>query len=592
MSKVIEIKIPDIGDFKDVPVIELLVAPGDTVEKETSLITLETDKASMEVPSPQPGVVQAINVKVGDKLSEGSVILTLAVTEQSTASGSETPKTNQIPPASSATPSQPSATPVTQTAPPSPAPTADKHADVVVLGAGPGGYTAAFRAADLGKKVMLIERYSTLGGVCLNVGCIPSKALLHTAKVITEAADAQSHGITFGKPQIDLDQLRSWKESVIGKLTKGLKALAKQRKVDVVHGTGKSVTPHTIQVKTAEGHTTVSFDHCIIAAGSSVSLIPGFPYDDPRLMDSTDALELRDIPNHLLIIGGGIIGLEMATVYSALGSKISVVEWMDQLIPGADPDLVKPLQRRLQKQYQAIYLKTKVTRIEAQESGLTVTFEGDNAPTPQTYDRILVAVGRRPNGHTLGADEIGIQVNERGFISVDQQMRTSLPHIFAIGDIVGEPMLAHKATYEGKLAAEVISGHKVAFDARTIPSVAYTDPEIAWMGLTEKEALRQGIEFEKVSFPWAASGRAISMTREEGLTQLLFDKQTRRILGAGIVGVNAGELIAETVLALEMGADMQDIGLTIHPHPTLSETILFAAEMAEGTITDLFAPKK
>ena len=592
MSKVIEIKIPDIGDFKDVPVIELLVAPGDTVEKETSLITLETDKASMEVPSPQPGVVQAINVRVGDKVSEGSVILTLAVTEQSAASGSETSKTDQIPPASSAMPSQPSATPVTQTAPPSPAPTADKHADVVVLGAGPGGYTAAFRAADLGKKVMLIERYSTLGGVCLNVGCIPSKALLHAAKVITEAADAQPHGITFGKPQIDLDQLRSWKESVIGKLTKGLKALAKQRKVDVVHGTGKFVTPHTIQVKTAEGHTTVSFDHCIIAAGSSVSRIPGFPYDDPRLMDSTDALELRDIPNHLLIIGGGIIGLEMATVYSALGSKISVVEWMDQLIPGADPDLVKPLQRRLQKQYQAIYLKTKVTRIEAQESGLTVTFEGDNAPTPQTYDRILVAVGRRPNGHTLGADEIGIQVNERGFISVDQQMRTSLPHIFAIGDIVGEPMLAHKATYEGKLAAEVISGHKVAFDARTIPSVAYTDPEIAWMGLTEKEALRQGIEFEKVSFPWAASGRAISMTREEGLTQLLFDKQTRRILGAGIVGVNAGELIAETVLALEMGADMQDIGLTIHPHPTLSETILFAAEMAEGTITDLFAPKK
>lgn len=591
MTKVIEIKVPDIGDFNDVPVIELLVAPGDAVEKETSLITLETDKASMEVPSPQPGVVQALNVKVGDKVSEGSVILTLAVTEQSTASDSAPPKPDQKPAASAAPPAS-AATPATQTAPSSPAPAADKHADVVVLGAGPGGYTAAFRAADLGKRVILIERYPTLGGVCLNVGCIPSKALLHAAKVITEAAEAQPQGITFGQPQIDLDQLRSWKESVIGKLTKGLKALAKQRKVEIVQGTGKFVTPRTIQVETADGHTTVSFDHCIIAAGSSATRIPGFPYDDPRLMDSTDALELRDIPNHLLIIGGGIIGLEMATVYSALGSKISVVEWMDQLIPGADPDLVKPLQRRLQKRYQAIYLKTKVTRIETQESGLMVTFDGDNAPAPQTYDRILVAVGRRPNGSTLGAEAIGIHVNERGFIPVDQQMRTNLPHIFAIGDVVGDPMLAHKATYEGKLAAEVIAGHKVAFDARTIPSVAYTDPEIAWMGLTEKEAIRQEIDFEKATFPWAASGRAISMTREEGLTQLLLDKQTRRILGAGVVGVNAGELIAETVLALEMGTDMQDIGLTIHPHPTLSETIFFAAEMAEGTITDLLAPKK
>lgn len=591
MTKVIEIKVPDIGDFKDVPVIEVLVAPGDAIEKETSLITLETDKASMEVPSPQAGTVQAINVKVGDKISEGSVILTLAVIEQTSASGSETPKTDHKPAASAAPPAS-AATPTTQTAPSSPAPPADKHADVVVLGAGPGGYTAAFRAADLGKRVILIERYASLGGVCLNVGCIPSKALLHAAKIITEAADAQPHGISFGKPQINLDQLRSWKESVIGKLTKGLKALAKQRKVEVVHGTGKFVTTHMIQVDTAEGQQTVSFDHCIIAAGSSVTRIPGFPYDDPRLMDSTGALALREIPDHMLIIGGGIIGLEMATVYSALGSKISVVEWMDQLIPGADADLVKPLQRRLQKRYQAIYLKTKVTRIDAEESGLKVTFEGENAPGPQTYDAILMAVGRRPNGHAFGAAEIGIQVDERGFIPVDQQMRTNLAHIFAIGDIVGEPMLAHKATYEGKLAAEVIAGHKVAFDARTIPSVAYTDPEIAWMGLTEKEAARQGIEFEKASFPWAASGRAISMTREEGLTQLLLDKQTRRILGAGIVGVNAGELIAETVLALEMGADMQDLSLTIHPHPTLSETVLFAAEMAEGTITDLLAPKK
>lgn len=587
MTQVVEIKIPDIGDFKDVPIIEVLVAPGDKVEKETSLITLETEKASLEVPAPQAGVVQDIKIKVGDKVSEGTVILTLAATEQST----QTAHTQTTSAAPENAPSAPvAATPTTvptQSVTPS-----DMHADVVVLGAGPGGYTAAFRAADLGKKVILIERYPTLGGVCLNVGCIPSKALLHAAKVITDADEAAAHGIVFGKPQIDLDKLRSWKESVIAKLTKGLKALAKQRKVEVVHGNGKFVTDHSIQVETAEGSKTISFEHCIIAAGSSVTRIPGFPYDDPRLIDSTGALALSDVPQRMLIIGGGIIGLEMATVYSALGSKISVVEWMDQLIPGADPDLVKPLHRRIGKRYEAIYLKTKVTKIEAAEAGLTVTFEGDKAPPPQTYDRILLAVGRRPNGREIGADAIGIQVNEHGFIPVDQQMRTNLPHIFAIGDIAGEPMLAHKATYEGKLAAEVIAGHKVAFDARTIPSVAYTDPEIAWMGLTEKEAIKQGIDYEKAVFPWAASGRAISMAREEGLTQLLLDKTTRRILGAGMTGINAGELIAETVLALEMGADMQDLSLTIHPHPTLSETVLFAAEMAEGTITDLFLPKK
>lgn len=591
MTQVVEIKIPDIGDFKDVPVIELFVAPGDKVEKETSLITLETDKASMEVPSPEAGVIQAVKVKVGDKVSEGSVILTLAVADQVTPpiSTENTPAASDktaVTPAASPTPAESVETEVAAI------PTSDIHAEVVVLGAGPGGYTAAFRAADLGKKVVLIERYATLGGVCLNVGCIPSKALLHAAKVITEAEDVESHGIVFGKPQIDINKLRTWKESVIGKLTKGLKALAKQRKVEVVHGTGKFVTPHLIQVETADGRKTVSFDHCIIAAGSSVTRIPGFPYDDPRLIDSTGALQLQDVPEHLLIIGGGIIGLEMATVYSALGSKISVVEWMDQLIPGADPDLVKPLHRRIKKRYEAIYLKTKVTRIEANESGLTVTFEGESAPEAQTYDRILMAVGRRPNGRNIGAENIGIHVDERGFIPVDQQLRTNLPHIFAIGDIVGEPMLAHKATYEGKLAAEIIAGHKAIFDARTIPSVAYTDPEIAWMGLTEKEAIKQGIDYEKASFPWAASGRAISMAREEGLTQLLLDKQTRRILGAGMVGINAGELIAETVLALEMGADMEDISLTIHPHPTLSETVLFAAEMAEGTITDLYIPKK
>lgn len=591
MTQVIEVKIPDIGDFKDVPVIEVLVAPGDTVAKETSLITLETDKASIEVPSPQAGVIKAIKVKVGDKVSEGSVVLTLALTEQSAASASTEIATEADKKATTTTATPPS-TLAPAPAPSQPVASGDIQADVVVLGAGPGGYTAAFRAADLGKKVILIERYATLGGVCLNVGCIPSKALLHAAKVITEAEEAEAHGIVFGKPQVDINKLRTWKESVISKLTKGLKALAKQRKVEVVHGIGKFLTPHLIQVETAKEVKTISFDNCIIAAGSSVTRIPGFPYDDPRLIDSTGALELQDVPQHILIIGGGIIGLEMATVYSALGSKISVVEWMDQLIPGADADLVKPLQRRIKKRYQAIYLKTKVTRIEAKKSGLTVTFEGDNAPQPQTYDRILMAVGRRPNGHTIGAEEIGIQVNERGFISVDQQMRTNLSHIFAIGDIVGEPMLAHKATYEGKLAAEVIAGHKAIFDARTIPSVAYTDPEIAWMGLTEKEAIKQGIDFEKTSFSWAASGRAISMAREEGMTQLLLDKNTRRILGAGIVGISAGELIAETVLALEMGADMEDISLTIHPHPTLSETVLFAAEMAEGTITDLFLPKK
>nr|HQU63168.1 dihydrolipoyl dehydrogenase [Nitrosomonas sp.] len=470
-------------------------------------------------------------------------------------------------------------------------PRGDLHADIVVIGAGPGGYTAAFRAADLGKQVILIERYSTLGGVCLNVGCIPSKALLHAAKVITEAEDAERLGIVFGKPAISLDKLKTWKESVVNKLTKGLTALAKQRNVKVLQGTAKFITPHLMQVETDEHTQTVSFDHCIIAAGSSVARIPGLPYDDPRIIDSTGALKLEKIPKHMLVIGGGIIGLEMATVYSALGSNISIVEFMDQIIPGADEDLVRPLYRRIKNRYAAIYLKTRVTRVEAKKSGLLVSFEGDNAPAPQTYDCILMATGRRPNGFTLGAESIGIQINEKGFIQVDQQLRTNIAHIFAIGDIIGNPMLAHKAAYEGKLAAEIIAGHKAVFDARTIPSVAYTDPEIAWMGMTEREARQKGIEYEKSSFPWAASGRAISMARDEGLTKLIVDKKTRRILGAGIVGVNAGELIAETTLALEMGVDMEDISLTIHPHPTLSETVLFAAEMAEGTITDLYVKK-
>ncbi len=580
MTQLIEIKVPDVGDFKDIPVIELLVKVGDTLEKEAPLITLETDKATVEIPAPQSGVVKEIKVRVGDKVSEGSSILILEVVE---VAPSHAPYNE----GSSAPPLAPVSASI-QT----PIVREENHADLVVLGAGPGGYTAAFRAADLGKKVVLIERYAALGGVCLNVGCIPSKALLHVAKVITEAEETKHQGVVFGKPTIEVDKLRTWKDSVISKLTKGLTALAKQRKVEVIHGIGKFISSHLIQVETASGIKSVSFEHCIIAAGSSVTRIPGFPYDDPRLIDSTGALNLADIPKRMLIIGGGIIGLEMATVYDALGSSVSVVELMDQLIPGADADLVKPLHRRIQKRYEAIYLKTRVTRIESRDEGLRVTFAGEKSLEPQTYDRVLLAVGRRPNGRDIGAENAGIHVNERGFISVDEQLRTNVSHIFGIGDIVGEPMLAHKATHEGKLVAEIIAGHKATFDARTIPSVAYTDPEIAWMGLTETEAKKQGIDYERASFPWAASGRAIAMGREEGMTKLLLDKNTRRILGAGMVGVNAGELIAEAVLALEMGADMQDIGLTIHPHPTLSETIFFASEIAEGSITDLYLPKK
>jgi dihydrolipoamide dehydrogenase len=474
---------------------------------------------------------------------------------------------------------------------------ADLHAEVLVLGAGPGGYTAAFRAADLGKKVVLVERYPTLGGVCLNVGCIPSKALLHAARVIADAEEMGHFGVEFGPPRTNLDKLRTWKESVVGKLTKGLAGLAKARKVTVLEGRGQFASMQTLEVETKEGRKVVSFDHCIIAAGSQSTQLPGLPYDDPRIMDSTGALELQDIPKRLLIIGGGIIGLEMATVYDALGAKVTVVEFMDRLIPGADPDIVKPLARRIEKRYEKILLNTKVAKVESTSVGLKATFEsaqaGGTAPAPEVYDRVLLAVGRRPNGRNIGADKAGINVNDRGWIPVDRQMRTNVPHIFAIGDIVGEPMLAHKATHEGKLAAEVIAGmahHQ--WEARTIPSVAYTDPEVAWMGLSEPEAKEQGIEYDKAVFPWAASGRALGMGREEGLTKILYEKGTKRILGAGIVGVNAGELIAETVLALEMGADAEDIGLTIHAHPTLSETVYFTAEIAEGTITDMMPPKK
>jgi len=585
MANSVEVKVPDIGDYKDIPVIEVLVRPGDTVAREDPLVVLESDKATMDVPSPVAGTVREVRVKVGDRASEGTLLLVLDAQAEATAPAPAAPAAAQ---ATAAAP----ATPPAATAAPAPTVRADLHAEVLVLGAGPGGYTAAFRAADLGKRVVLVERWPTLGGVCLNVGCIPSKALLHVAKVITEAAETGHAGVSFGKPQIDLAALRRWKDGVVGRLTKGLTGLAKQRKVEVVAGTGRFAGPHLLQVESAQGTRTISFDHCIIAAGSESARIPGFPYDDPRLVDSTGALELREVPKRMLVIGGGIIGLEMATVYDALGSKVTVVELLDALIPGADPDLVRPLRKRIDQRYERILLGTRVTKLEAGPQGLTATFDGPSAPAPDTYDCVLLAVGRRPNGRTIGAEAAGVQVNERGFIPVDRQMRTNVPHIFAIGDVAGEPMLAHKATHEGKLAAEIIAGHKAAFDARTIPSVAYTDPEIAWMGLTETQAKAQGIEVERAVFPWAASGRALATGREEGMTKLLFDKGTKRLLGAGMVGPNAGELIAETVLALEMGADATDIGLTIHPHPTLSETVFFAAEIAEGSITDLYLPKR
>ena len=588
MNDAIEIKVPDIGDFKEIDVIEVLVKSGDTVAKETSLITVESDKATMEIPSPAAGVVKELKLRVGDKVSQGTLILLLDAS-------ADAPQPAAV--AAAPAPSPASSRTVVESAgkaePPSPADAgADLHAEVVVLGAGPGGYTAAFRAADLGKKVVLIERHAALGGVCLNVGCIPSKALLHAAKVVTEAEEVSRSGIVFGKPAIDLDKLREWKDSVIGRLTKGLAALAKQRKVTTLQGIGKFASPKLIEVETSEGVKRVSFDTCIIAAGSRVARIPGFPYEDSRLMDSTGALALADIPRRLLVIGGGIIGLEMACVYDALGAKVTVVEMADGLIPGADRDLIRPLAKRIEKRYEAIYLNTKVAKLESRPEGLLATFEGEVKPQQQMFNRVLLAVGRRPNGAEIGAERAGVAVDARGFIPVDKQQRSNVPHIFAIGDICGEPMLAHKATHEAKVAAETIAGHKVGFDAMTIPSVAYTDPEVAWMGLTETEAKKQGLDYEKASFPWAASGRALSIGREEGVTKLLYDKTTKRILGAGIAGVNAGELIAELVLALEMGADMEDIGLTIHPHPTLSETPFFAAEMALGSITDLYAPKK
>ena len=598
-----DIKVPDLGSFQDVPVIDVLVQPGDVVEVDTPLLTLETDKATMDVPSPIAGTVEAITVVRGAKVSTGSVIARIVASASTPTSASAAAAPTPAPvPAGTAVPTVPAVVAAAAVAPAAVAATApvvelgpvagtDRHAKVLVLGAGPGGYTAAFRAADLGLEVTLVERWPVLGGVCLNVGCIPSKALLHAARVVDEAQAMAGHGISFGPPQIDLDRLRSWKSSVVGKLTGGLSGLARQRKVTVIRGEGRFVAPRVLEVTGEDGTQRIGFDHCIIAAGSEPVRLPFVP-DDPRVMDSTGALELQDIPQRLLVIGGGIIGLEMGCVYDALGSKVSVVELMDQLMPGADPDLVKPLEKRLRKRYEQILLGVKVQAVEALPEGLRVTFSGTGAPTPQIYDRVLVAVGRRPNGSGIGVEAAGLSVDPRGFLSVDRQMRTAQPHIFAIGDIVGQPMLAHKATHEGKVAAEVIAGEKRAFDARVIPSVAYTDPEVAWVGLTESEAKAKGIEYQKGSFPWAASGRSLAQGRDEGFTKLLFDPQTHRVLGGGIVGSSAGELIGEVALAIEMGADAADIGLNIHPHPTLSESVAMSAEAFEGTLTDLYLPKR
>ena len=571
----IEVAVPDIGDFDDVPVIEVHVTAGDTVEVDDPLITLESDKATMDVPAPAAGTVVAVKVKVGDTVSTEHPILEL--------------RTSEAPPAAE---EQAAPTPLPVARPPV-SERGDFHAEVLVLGAGPGGYTAAFRAADLGKSVVLVDRGERLGGVCLNIGCIPSKALLHAAKVIAETKEMAAYGLSFAEPQIDIDKLRDWKESVVKRLTGGLAGLAKQRKVEVVRGTGTFTSMNQIQVNLEDGSVkTVSFEQAIIAAGSEPVMLPFIPNDDPRVIDSTGALEIDGVPERLLVLGGGIIGLEMATVYSELGSQITVVELMDQLIPGADKDIVTPLTKRITKQYQNIYLKTKVTAVEAGDDGLRVRFEGGSAPETDTFDKVLVAVGRRPNGKLIGAENAGVLVDESGYILVDKQQRTNVPHIFAIGDIVGQPMLAHKGTHEGKVAAEVAAGLPSFFDAKVIPSVAYTDPEVAWVGVTENEAKAAGVKYGKGVFPWVASGRSLTLGRDEGITKVLFDESTDRIIGCGIVGPSAGDLITEATLAIEMGSDAADIGLTIHPHPTLSETIGMAAEAFEGTITDLYLPKK
>ena len=583
MTAPVELKVPDLGDFEDVEVIEVLVAAGDSIATEDPVVTLETDKASMDVPATADGTVVELAVNVGDKVSAGDVVLTFEPTEESgfAATVVMDPQEKE---AAAATGSYLAA----GNAETQPQGDADHSAQLVVIGAGPGGYTAAFRAADLGLSVILVERYPTLGGVCTNVGCIPSKALLHAANVIDEAATMQAHGINFGQPRIDAGALVGWKDSIVGRLTGGLMQLAKARKVTVIQATAEFDSAHRLRLDNGE---TLDFEQCIIAAGSQSAALPGVP-DDPRIVDSTGALQVDPLPRRLLVVGGGIIGLEMACVYSALGVEVSVVELMDGLMPGTDPDLVRPFQKIVSKRYESIMLGTKVSGMKAAKAGIEVSFEGNDAPIAQVYDRVLIAIGRRANGDKLGADKAGVNVDERGIIAVDKQMRTNVPHIFAIGDLAGGPMLAHKATHEAKVAAEVAAGENVAFDARTIPSVAYTDPEVAWVGLTEIDAKRDGIDYEKAQFPWAASGRALSLGRDEGFTKLLFDKANGRVLGGGIVGPHAGDLIAEVGLAVEMGADAADLSLTIHPHPTLSETVAFAAEVFEGSITDLYVPKK
>ncbi|MGB3840069.1 MAG: dihydrolipoyl dehydrogenase [Rhodanobacter sp.] len=631
MANTIEIKVPDIGGHDSVPVIEVLVKVGDTVATEQSLITLESDKATMEIPSSAAGVIRELKLKVGDEVSEGAVIAVLetdgaavspspspasgddrkdaggramqgAIAEGrgegagSPGSSNEEATKSSQPPASSPPSLQSSLQGREEAKAPQAAAASSKPADIqcqlVVLGSGPGGYSAAFRAADLGVDTVLVERYGTLGGVCLNVGCIPSKALLHAAAVIDEAAAMAAHGVSFGAPKIDLDKLRSFKSKVVGQLTGGLATMAKQRKVRTLVGTGMFVSPHEMEVQTAEGTKLIRFEHAIIAAGSQSVKLPAFPWDDERVVDSTGALELKDVPKNLLVVGGGIIGLEMATVYSALGSAVTVVEFMDQLIPGADADLIRPLAKRLGSRLKGVHLKTKVVSAKATKKGIEVGYEGDSIPETTLFDRVLVAVGRSPNGNKIGADKAGVAVNERGFINVDTQMRTNVPHIYAIGDLVGQPMLAHKATHEAHVAAQAVAGQKSHFDARVIPSVAYTDPEIAWVGVTEREAKEKGLKVGVGKFPWGASGRAIGIDRTEGFTKLIFDEDTHRIVGAGIVGVHAGDLISELALAIEMGAEAADIALTIHPHPTLGESVGMAAEVYEGTITDLYLPKK
>jgi dihydrolipoamide dehydrogenase len=570
-----EVRVPDIGDFSDVPVIEILVSVGDEVQAEDPLVTLESDKATMDVPAPAAGVVKALQVSIGDRVSQGSVLMTL----DSDGAG---------PSAQADAPSEPAGEPeraAAQSPPRSSDGGSPRDAQVVVLGAGPGGYTAAFRAADLGLRTVLIERYERLGGVCLNVGCIPSKSLLHAARVVAEAEEMAAHGISFGAPSVDLEKLIEWKASVVERLTGGLAGLAKRRDVEVITGSARFVDDHTLSV----GERQITFENCIIAAGSQAAKVPGLPEDDPRVIDSTGALSPSEIPQRLLVIGGGIIGLEMATVYDALGAKVTVVEMLEQLMPGADPDLVRPLAKRIGGRYEAIHLGSRVAGVKAQKNGLKVEIEGVGS---QLFDQILVAVGRVPNGKAIDAAAAGVSVDDRGFIAVDRQLRTNVDGIYAIGDIVGGPMLAHKASHEGKVAAEVIAGMDVEFDPRAIPSVAYTDPEVAWMGLTETAAREQGVEYEKAVFPWAASGRALALARDDGMTKLLVEPESGRVLGAGIVGVGAGELIAETVHAIEMGANAEDIALTIHPHPTLSETVGFSAEMAAGTITDLMPPAR